>query len=252
MKEWCDQRQEIARDLLIPLRGGMNTVGLHAACRAINVLQQEGEQGNVILPGQQRVRLIELVDVVRAIVGRERDTAEHNFDASSLQGRDYLIQVFARAVDGKAAEAVVAPEGNDNNDGFQGQDIVEPIDTVFGGVAADPRIHDVVIKAFGIEILFEKVGITISRVRAVACSQAVTEGDNDRTIISGQRGGLRRHSSRWYCGGLRRRFSLAADDADCKGSGKAMLQSGTAKMHHTFNLAADRRRDERAKGKGAA
>jgi len=105
----------------------------------------------------------------------------------------------------------------------------------------------VVVKAFGVEILFEKIRITISRVCAVACSQAVAKGDDDGAIVPNRRRGLGRCGGRRRRSGFRRRLSLAAGDGNCKCRGqgktkvkpKAKLWPGTARVHHTFNLAAD-------------
>jgi hypothetical protein len=55
-------------------------------------------------------------------------------------------------------------------------------------------------------------------------------------------------------GRLRRRsgLSVAANEADAQGDGEADLQTGTARVRHTFNLAAERWPDEVAKYEGTA
>jgi len=59
-----------------------------------------------------------------------------------LQGGDNLIEILAGTVDGQTAETVVAAEGNDDKDRLQGKHVVQPVQTVFGGVAADAGVHD--------------------------------------------------------------------------------------------------------------
>ena len=256
MQQWCYKRQEIARYLLIALRSGVDTVGLHTARGPIDVLKQKGEQGHVILLSQQRVGAVELADVIRSIVGRQCDAAEHDLDSCMLQGGDDLVEVFAGAVDGQATEAVVAAKSDDDKNWLQSEYILQPFNAVLCSVAADARIHYVVGEAFGVEITFEKIGITVAGIGAVTCSKAVAKSHDDRAVVMSLNRRLRRCSG--LCGGLRRRLrrrswlSLAADDADYQGKGNPEPQSGTARVHHTFNLAAESGRDEGTRRKGAA
>jgi hypothetical protein len=252
MQQWCYKRQEIARYLLIALRGGVDTVGLHTARGPIDVLKQKWEQGHVILLSQQRVSPVELADVIRAIVGGQCDAAEHHFYACVLQGGDDSIEIRACAVDGQAAEAIVAAEGNDDKNWLQGQYVIQSFNAVLCSVAADARIHYVVVEAFGVEITFQKIRITVAGVGAVTCSKAVAKSHDDRAVVMSLNRRLRRCRGLW--GGLRcrSRLSFTADDADYQGKGNPEPQSGTARVHHTFNLAAESRRDEGTRRKGAA
>jgi hypothetical protein len=252
MQQWCYKRQEIARHLLIALRRGVDTVGLHTACGPIDVLKKKGEQGHAILLSQQRVSPVELADVIRAIVGRQCDAAEHNFDSCMLKGGDDLVEVFVGAVDGQAAEAVVAAKSDDDKNWFQREDFIHPLDAVLRCVATNACVHYVVVEASGVEITFEKIGITVAGIGAVTCGKAVAKGHDDRAVVMSLNRRLRRCSGLW--GGLRRRswLSLAADDADYQGEGNPEPQSGTARVHHTFNLAAESRRNEGTRRKGAA
>jgi hypothetical protein len=259
MQQGNDQGQQVARHLLIALSGGVNAVGLHAACSAIDVLKQKGEQGDVILLRQRCVDFVELADVVRAVVRRQGDAAEHDLRSRVLQPRDNLIEILACAIDGQAAKTIVPAEGDDDEGRLQGEHIVQPVQTVFRGVAADACVHHAVVKALGVEILLEKIGITASGICAVACSQAVAEGNDHRAIVTGWSWQLRRPSRRRWRS-LRRwsQLSVAAGDADGKRGGNPKPQTGTARVHHTFNLAADgnlaadRRLDEGARREGAA
>jgi hypothetical protein len=259
MQQGKDQGQQIARYLSIALSRGVDAVGLHAASSSVDILKQKGEQGHVILLSQRCVDFIELADVVRAVVRRQRDAAEHDLCSRVPQGGDNLIEILACAVDGQAAETIVAAEGDDDEGRLQGEHIVQPFDAVLRRVAADAGIHHAVVKAFGVEILLEKVGITVAGIGAVACSQAVAKGNDDRAIVTGLSCRLRR-----YCRGCRgslrrrRRLSVAAGDADDEHGDNRERPMGTARVHHTFNLAADgnleadRRQDEGTRREGAA
>lgn len=196
MQQRRDQRQQIAGYLLIATRGGVDSVRLHAARRAINVLKQKGKQGHMIFPGQQRVGLVELVDVIRTVIRRQRDAAEHDLGSCALKRRDDLIEVLARAVDRQSAQTIIPAEGNDDDRRFQREHFIHPVQTVFRGVATDAGVHHMVVKAFRFEIAFQKVWVAVAGICTVACSQAIAKGDNDRPIVMGLRRRLRCRSGR--------------------------------------------------------
>lgn len=251
MQQRRDQRQQVSRHLLVALRGRMNSIGLHAAFRPVNPLEQEGKQGHVIFPGQQSIRLIELVDVIRAVVRRQSDAAEDHLDAPAFECRDDLIEILARAVDWQPAKTVIAAESDNDDSRLQGNYLIQPFDAILRRVAADPGVHNVVVKPFRIQIAFQKIGITVTRIGAVPCSKAVPESDNDRPIVAGRRLCHRNWRSR---GRLRRwsRLFVATDSANTHSDGERELQAGTARVRHTFNLAARRPLDEVAKYEGTA
>jgi hypothetical protein len=238
MQQGNDQRQQVARYLLIALWGGVNTVGLHAACGAVDVLKQKREQGHVILLSQERVDPVELADVIRSVVRGQGDAAEYDLCSRMLQGGNDLVEVLACAIDGQAAKTIIPAEGDDDEGRLQGEHIVQPFDAVLRRVAADAGIHHAVVKAFGVEILLEKVGITVAGIGAVACSQAVAKGDDDRAVVLGLGCRLRRCSRRRWSGLMRRgRLSIAAGEAKGERNSEAEPQMGTVRVHHTFNLA---------------
>lgn len=203
MQQRKDQRQQVARHLLIALCGGVDAVGLHTSCGAVNILEQKREQRHVILLRQRCVNLVELADVIRAIVRRERDAAEHDLSPRVLQRGDDLIEIPPCTVDGKPAETVVAAEGYDDERRLEGEHILQALNAVFGRIAANAGIHHVVMKALVVEVAFQKIGIAVAGVGAVACSQAVAEGDDHRAVVT-RRGNWLRSGSRSR--GLSRRF----------------------------------------------
>jgi hypothetical protein len=251
MQQRCDQRQQVPRHLLVALRGRMNSISLHAAFRPVSTLEQEGKQGHVIFPGQQSVRLVELMDVIRTVVRRQGDAPEHHLGPRAFECRDDLIEVLARTVDRQSAKTVIAAESNNDDSRLQGNHLIHPFDAILCRVAADPRVHNMVAKPLRIQIAFQKIGITVPCIGTVPCSKAVSESDNDRPIVAGRRFCHRN----WRRGGRRRRRSglfVAADSANTQSSGERELQAGTARVRHTFNLAAPRRLDEVAKHEGTA
>ncbi len=136
----------------------MGAVGLHHAGDAIDILEQEGKHGDAVLFGQQGVGLVELLDVVGAVVGRKGDAGEDNTSTGMLQGCDDPVEVGAGVCNGQAAQAVVAAELDDDDGGMQGENIGQALDTVLGGVAADALVVDAVADVEAVEIGLEVVG----------------------------------------------------------------------------------------------
>ena len=80
--------------------------------------------------------LIEGVDVVGPVIGRQRDAGEQDFYMRALKRGEHLVEIRARLGDGQAAQAVVAAK-LDNHDGrVQAQDSGQGGERVFGGGAA--------------------------------------------------------------------------------------------------------------------
>ena len=81
-----DEGEDVAGDDLVAAGGGVGAVGLHHAGDAVDVLEQEGKHGDAVLPGEQGVGLVELADVVGAVVGREGDAGEGDVERRSVAG----------------------------------------------------------------------------------------------------------------------------------------------------------------------
>jgi hypothetical protein len=237
MQQWSDERQQIAGYLLVALCRGVKAIGLHAAGNAINVLEQEGKHWHTIFAGQRDINFVELADVIRAVIGRQRNTAEHNLGACVLERRDDPVEVLPGAFDGKAAKAIVAPEGDDDEGWLQRQYIVKAFHTILCGVAADACVDHVIMKACRIEILLQKIGIAVAGISSIAGGEAVAKGNDDWAVVMWCGDWLPSGSSRrgLSCRFRRRAFAVASNKREC--SQKRKKHAGTAGTHHTFNLA---------------
>ncbi len=161
----------------------MHSVVLHAARHAVNALQKEGKQRRVILLRQQSVGVVELLDVVGAIVGRHGDPAEDNFGSRSLQSADNLRKIFACRRDGKTAKSVVTSERNDDNFGVESDHCGQPFDAVLRGITADAGVHHVIFVAACVQVSLKIVWITLTDVSSVTGSKRVAEGYDDGPFI---------------------------------------------------------------------
>ncbi len=137
--------------LKIALSGGVGGVVLHVPGNAVDVAEQEGEQGHVISPGQRRVHGIEAADVVWAVVGGKGDAGQRDAGATVLELGDDAGEVRLSLLDGEAAQAVVAAELDDDDLGVLGQNELDAVQAVLGGVAADAGVEDVVGVALGVQ-----------------------------------------------------------------------------------------------------
>ena len=174
--------------MLVALGGGVGVVGLHVAGDAVDVFEDEGQEADAVLLGKGGVHGVEFCDVVGAVVGGEGDAGEDYFGAGLLELVDDAREVGLGLFEGQAAEAVVAAELDDDDLGMAGEDEVDAVEAVLGGVAADAGVDDVVVIAVGVEEALEVVGIGLADVGAVAGGERVAEADD---VLRGRRGALR-------------------------------------------------------------
>ena len=190
-EEGEEEGEEIAGDDLVSGGGGVRTVGLHHSGDAVDVLEQEGKQGNAVLPGEDGVGLVELADVVGAVVGREGDAGEGDLDAGALERGDDEVEVGASVCDGQAAQAVVAAELDEDDGGVQGENAGETLEGVLGGVAADALVVDAVVDVALVEGGLEVVGVALARAGASSGGERVAETDEEGAMVRGGGFGLR-------------------------------------------------------------
>jgi len=108
--------------------------------------------------------LVELVDVFGAVVGGQGNAGEQDLDVGGFKGGEHLVEIAAGLVEGKASEAVVATEFDEDHFGVKGEDGVEAGEGVFGGGAAGALIDDSVVEAAGVEVALEGVGVGLAGV----------------------------------------------------------------------------------------
>ena len=112
---------------------------------------------------EQCVGLVELLNVVRAVVGREGDAGENDLCAGVLERADNLVQIGAGVFNAQPAQAVVAAEFDDSDGGVESEDFGEALDANLGGVAADAAVADAVVVVALIEVGLKVVGVTLAR-----------------------------------------------------------------------------------------
>jgi len=115
MQEGQEQSEKIIRDELGAFGSGVDAVILNGAGDGVDVGVELGQERHAESGGDEAVGLIELLDVVGAVVGRKGDAGEDDFASGLEQGGDDGGEVAARVGDGDATETVVAAEFNDDD-----------------------------------------------------------------------------------------------------------------------------------------
>ena len=77
--------------MLVAFGGGVGGVGLHVTGDAVDVLEEEGEEGDVIFFRERGVHGVEFFDVVGAVIGGEGDAGEGDLGAAGLELVDDAI-----------------------------------------------------------------------------------------------------------------------------------------------------------------
>jgi hypothetical protein len=179
LQEGLEEGEKLIGDELRAFGGGMDAVVLNGVGHGIDVQIDIGDDGHVVLRGDEGEGLVEVAHVVGAVVGRERDAGEDDFAAGLEQRGDDGVEVATRVGDGQAAQTVVAAEFDKHDGGMQAEDFRQAIDAIFGGVAADAGVDDAVGVAAEIEVRLKIVGVRLAGIDAVSGGDAVAEAIDD-------------------------------------------------------------------------
>ena len=182
MQQGQEQGQEGFGEELGAFCGGVDAVGLDGSGHGVDVRVEHGQQRNVTARGDLMVHEIELMNVCLAVVGREGDAGEHHFGVRGDKAGDDGLKIALGDGEGKAAEAVVAAEFDDDYGRVHGEDKREAIDAVLGGVAANAGVDDAVVVAAGVEVMLERCGPCLAGDEAVASGDAVSIADDGGTL----------------------------------------------------------------------
>jgi len=180
-----EERQEIVGDELRSFCRRVDAVFLNGSGNRVDIGVEHGKERHAVFRRDETVGFIEGLDVVGTVVTRQGDASEDDFAAGVDEGGDDGIEVAARVGDGEAAEAVVAAELNDDNGGMEAENVLQAVDSVFAGVAADAGVDDLVVVAAVVEVGLEVVGVGLAGRDSVACGDAVAEAGNDGSTIRG-------------------------------------------------------------------
>lgn len=161
----------------------MGAIGLHHSVNPIDSLEEKREHRHAILLREQGIGRIELFDVIRAVVWRQRDSCERDLGAAGLECGNNFVEIGARVLDRKTAKAVVASEFDDDDIGPESKNGVQSPNSILGGVAANALVDDAVMIAARVESGLEVVGIALAGIRSIAGGEAIAEAHQDGAVV---------------------------------------------------------------------
>lgn len=155
----------------------MDAVGLDGSGNVDEVFVDHGSERYVMLLRESVKDLVKRLNIVGAIVGRQRDAGEQDFDVRGFEAGEHLIEIAACLLERKTAQPVVAAELDDDDLRVLAKDGGETGDSVFGSGSADALVDDFVAVALGVELPLQSRWEGLAVLQAVAGSNAVAEAD---------------------------------------------------------------------------
>ena len=122
LQQRLQRGQQRVGDDLGAFGGGVDAVALDGVGNVDQIFVDHGHEGRMMLGSEVAENLIEGVDVVGAVVGRQRDAGEQHLDVGIFKRGEHRVEVAAGLVEGQAAQAVVAAEFDDDDGGMQQQE----------------------------------------------------------------------------------------------------------------------------------
>jgi len=158
----------------------MDAIGLDGSGDVDQIFVNHGYYGGVVFGCQVEEEPIELQNVLLAVIGREGNAGEQDFDVRVIECCQHLVEVAAGFAERQSAQSVVAAELDDHDFRVQAQDDAETGDGILGGGAAGALIADCVAVAEAVEIPLKGVRKGLSGLQSVAGGNAVTIANEER------------------------------------------------------------------------
>ena len=118
LQERGDEGEDVLGYDLVAFGGGVGVVVLHHAGDPEDVLEEEGQQWDVIFFGEQGVGFVELLDVVGAVVGGEGDAGEDDFGPLALRVATILSRLARESSMRRPRRPSLPPNSTTTTAGF--------------------------------------------------------------------------------------------------------------------------------------
>jgi hypothetical protein len=165
----------------------MNAVCLDGSGNVHKILVDHWHNCCSVFCSEVREDLVELVNVVWAIVGWEGDASDQYFDLCILKSREDGVEIGTRLVEGKATEAIISTELNNDDCRMQGNNRMKANNRVFAGCATGSFVRNFVVVAKFVEVALKGVWIGLARHEPVTGSYAIAIADKQRAMGSQKR-----------------------------------------------------------------
>ena len=144
--------------------------------------------------GKVAKHLIEGVNVVRPVVGRQGNAGKQYLDARVFEHVEYSVEVAAGLIEREAAEAVVSAEFNDDDCGMKNNDLGHALHGIFRGGAAGSHVDDFVFVAVRVQFRLQPVGKGLAGLDTVTGGDAVAKAYKDRPVCGPNRTGQQKET----------------------------------------------------------
>ena len=191
----------------LPLRRGMESVGLEQGRVGADLADKPGDQQRALFFGGSKIKPGKCRCIVGAVVGGDIHPEEDDLGAGLATSAEDFTEVVLGVLQGLAAERVVAAEFDHEDVCWLLEDPVDPGETTGRGVAADSGIDDGDIETLGPKERFSDRGEGLGFGETETCGQAVAEDDDAEFGLD-----LDNRYDRRCCGRLR--LGLGSSTAD--------------------------------------
>src|SRR6266568_3194623 len=151
----------------------MNSVRLDDVRNIDQALVDHGNKGRVVFGSKNAKDLIERLNVIAAVVGRQGDAGKKNFNVGVFERCYHYVEIAASLVWWYTAETIVAAKFNNGDGGVELKDGAEIGNRIFGGGPTRAQIRYFVEVTALIQIPLQGVGIRLAGSQSVACRDAV-------------------------------------------------------------------------------
>jgi hypothetical protein len=174
---------------------GMDPIALVEGRVAAYAVEEEGDEGGLILCREPGEDLLEIIGIGGTHAWGDAHSGEDDLTGRVMaaNGVDDRLEVVTGAVNGDTAEAVVGAELEDEDVSGLAQGPVDPALSVGGCFAADACVDDLVWQVEGVDAAADDGGESLIGVEAVAGGEAVTEEDDGFSVVG--------RGDRWACRG---------------------------------------------------
>ncbi len=166
---------------------GVNAVGLVEAPDRGDALEQEGHERDVPPPGQVAEHAREGPSVRLAVVRRKAHPREEDTGAGGTAPPDDLIEVLPHRGHALPPQAVVGPEGDDDDLRPGAEHPVHPAQRAGAGVSADSRVDDAIPVPLAPQALLDPGGERLLGSDTESGRQAVSERHDDALALTWRR-----------------------------------------------------------------
>jgi hypothetical protein len=180
------------RDQLCSFGCGVDAILLNRPGNVVHARIEHGQERDVVFCRHLLIDRVELPDIVRPVIGWERDPCKHHLASAFDERPNHRVQIGASRRVRQSTKTVIAPELDDDHLGMERYDAIQPVYPVLRRTSADSLADDAVTIAAGIEIALEVVWIAVTRIDAIAGGNAVAEANDGGEVAAWSRVGKER------------------------------------------------------------